>query len=289
MKEEWSITLVGAGRVATALGPALSAAGSRIDEVLSRDRAPSLRRAQRLAKQVGARAATLEASRLSADVVWLCVSDGSIASCACALADRGNWEGKIAFHCSGALSSDELAPLRSRGARVASLHPMMTFVQRGRPSFDGVSFAFEGDCGASRAARLLVEKLGGRMFRLAKEAKPLYHALGAYGSPLLVMNLAMAEQVARAAGIGPARARKILEPMVRRTLDNYFAGGLASALSGPLVRGDLETVRSHLRQLAGVPGAREVYVALARAALLTLPVARKEEVRRLLETSTRKR
>ena len=75
--------------------------------------------------------------------------------------------------------------------------------------------------------------------------------------------------------------------MVRRTIDNYFAGGAAAAFSGPLVRGDLDTVRSHLEQLSRVPGAREVYVALARSALRSLPVACRREVRQLLQPATR--
>ena len=282
MTGKLKITLMGAGSMAGTLAPALRAAGYPIDEILSRETAASRRRAQRLAREVGARAATAANSRLAADLVWLCVTDGAIAACARELASRGGWAGKTVLHSSGALTSDELLPLRRQGARIASLHPMMSFVRRGRPSLAGVSFAFEGDRSAARAARQLVRALGGRMITIAKTAKPLYHALGAFGSPLLIMNLALAERVAQAAGIAPNRAGKILEPMVRRTLDNYFSRGAAAAFSGPLVRGDVETVRRHLEQLGQVAGAREVYTALARTALQTLPVARASEFRILL-------
>ena len=113
-------------------------------------------------------------------------------------------------------------------------------------------------------------------------AKPLYHAWGAFGSPLVIAELALAERVARSAGISAPDARKTIEPLVRRTIDNYFAHSAAAAFSGPLVRGDLNTVKRHLEQLSRVPGAREVYLALARTALKNLPVKRRRELARLL-------
>ena len=76
-----------------------------------------------------------------ADVVWFCVPDSDIASAAAALANKIPWQGKIALHSSGALTSDELSSLRSRGAAVASAHPMMTFVEASRPGLEGVAFA----------------------------------------------------------------------------------------------------------------------------------------------------
>jgi predicted short-subunit dehydrogenase-like oxidoreductase (DUF2520 family) len=278
-----SISIVGAGSLAMALAPALRTSGYRIEEIISRDNVKSRRRARMLASSIGARAATLASARLSADVVWLCVSDGAIASCASELAAGRRWAGKYALHSSGALTSDELSALRRQGARVASVHPMMTFVRRGAPSLKGVGFAVEGDRVAVALARTIVKALGGASFAITKDAKPLYHAWGAFGSPLLVMELAMAERVARAAGINETAARRTIEPIVRRTVDNYFAHGAAAAFSGPLARGDIDTVRRHLQQLSRVPGVREIYVALARAALETLPVARKREIRCLLE------
>jgi predicted short-subunit dehydrogenase-like oxidoreductase (DUF2520 family) len=283
MKTKPSISIVGAGNLAMALVPALHTNGYLIEEIISRDKVQSRRRGRILARLVGARAVILASARLSTDVVWLCVSDGAIASCASELAAGRSWAGKYALHSSGALTSGELSALRRQGASVASVHPMMTFVRRRAPSLKGVGFAVEGDRAAVALAQRIVKDLGGVSFAIAKEAKALYHAWGAFGSPLLVMELGMAERVARAAGISEAAARRTIEPIVRRTIDNYFAHGAAAAFSGPLVRGDIDTVRRHLRQLSRVPGAREVYVALVRTALETLPVARKDEIKRLLE------
>jgi predicted short-subunit dehydrogenase-like oxidoreductase (DUF2520 family) len=277
------ITIIGASSIAMALAPALHRAGYQIDEVIVRNRRESRRRAQALAKKVGARAATFATATGGGDLFWICVSDSAIAECARLLAQNNiDWNGRFAFHCSGALTSEELAPLRRLGAAVASLHPMMTFVRRSAPSLQGVGFGVEGDADATRLARKIVQDLGGHIFTIRTSAKALYHAWGGFASALLIMDLALAEQVARAAGVSPADARRTVEPIVRRAIDNYFAHGAAASFSGPLVRGDVETVKRHLAHLSKVKDAREVYVALARSALRTLPVARRKEMHKLL-------
>jgi predicted short-subunit dehydrogenase-like oxidoreductase (DUF2520 family) len=159
---------------------------------------------------------------------------------------------------------------------------MMTFVRRSSPPLTEVGFAAEGDRKALSRTRAIVADLGGHWFRISKSAKPLYHALGGFTSAHLIMNLALGEAVARKAGIRQALARRIMEPIVRRTIDNYFAHGAAASFSGPLVRGDVATVAQHLQQLKQVPGAREVYRALARSALKTLPVGKQKAFARLL-------
>ena len=281
MPRKPTIALVGAGRVAQALAPALRRAGYRIVEVIGRDRAASRASARRLARSVVARARTLADARLHADLVWLLVPDGIIAACARRLASGRSWEGKTVLHSSGALSSDELAPLRRRGAIVASCHPMMTFVGGGSLSFRGVPFALEGDAAARRAARRLVYDLGGYTLFIRKRAKPLYHAWAMFTSPLLVVTLALGERVGRKAGVPDAR--RAAEPTIRQMLENYLAGGAAVAFSGPLVRGDVATVRANLRALRAVPEAREAYLALARAALHNLPVRNRKALAKLLK------
>jgi len=280
MSRKPTIALVGAGRVAQALGPALHQAGYRILEVVARDRTASRARARRLARRVGARARTLADARLDADLVWLLVPDAAIAACARELARRTDWRGKIALHSSGALSSDRLAPLRRRGATVASCHPLMTFVGGRSPSLRGVPFAPEGDAAAVRAGRRMVHDLGGYTLLIRKGSKPLYHAWGMFTSPLLVATLALGERVGRKAGVPDAR--RAAEPTIRQMLKNYLAGGAAAAFSGPLVRGDLATVRANLRALRSVPEARSAYLALARAALRHLPARNRRELARLL-------
>jgi predicted short-subunit dehydrogenase-like oxidoreductase (DUF2520 family) len=133
-----------------------------------------------------------------------------------------------------------------------------------------------------RTARRIVRDLGGAVFAVRKQNKVAYHAWGAFASPLLVAALVTAEQVARAAGLSVAEARKSMMPIVKQTVANYAQLGPAGAFSGPMVRGDAAIVRKHLQALKRDPGAREVYMALARAALRHLPVRNRKELKKVL-------
>ena len=264
----------------------LRQAGYTIDAVIARSRGASLKKAQRLAKEIGTRALVGSRKGLKVDLYWFCVPDSEIAHAAGALAEQVSWKGKIALHSSGAVTSDELAALRARGAVVASVHPLMTFVRGSQPSLARVPFAVEGDTPAVRAARHIVRGLGGNVYSIRKEDKPAYHAWGTFASPLFTALLATTEQVAVLAGVNRKAARQRMIPILLQTLANYAALDAAGAFSGPIIRGDLDTVRRHLRVLRAVPAAREVYAALARAALRYLPAKRRNALRKLLGSRT---
>lgn len=279
------IAIVGAGRLSSALAVSMRAAGYKIDTIIFRRAGGSQARARRLAAEVGARASSIRSPILTTRVVWFCVPDQQISRCAEMLARVADWRGKIAVHSSGALTSSELGAVKKKGAAVASIHPLMTFVKKVRPSLNGVPFALEGDAPAIRVARRMVLDMGGKPFSIAKEDKAAYHAWGGFTSPLLVAILVVAEQVARKAGIRREVARRRMRPIVGQTLANYFAAGPADAFSGPIIRGDVATVEKHLRVLEQIPEAKQVYLALANAALKHLPTKNKKQLSRLLKKS----
>jgi predicted short-subunit dehydrogenase-like oxidoreductase (DUF2520 family) len=235
-----------------------------------------------MARGLGARVLPAENATLDAQLIWFCVPDGEIRSAARDLADACDWKGKLAFHSSGALTSDELDVLRKRGAGAASVHPLMTFVSDSRPELLGVPFAVEGDRSATLLARQIVKRLGGNAFAIRKQDKVLYHAWGTFASPLLIALLTTAEQVARASGVSIKEARKKMLPILTQTLANYAALSPANAFSGPIVRGDAEVLRRHLTALKKVPEAKAVYLALARAALRYLPARSRQQSRKVL-------
>jgi predicted short-subunit dehydrogenase-like oxidoreductase (DUF2520 family) len=272
------ITIVGPGRLGTALAFALHDSGYTIAEVAYRP-GRSGRKARAVAKEVGASAV---AKALPADITFFCAGDSQLADAVSGVAHE-NWRGKIALHTSGALTSDTLAPLRRSGATVASMHPMMSFVEGAHTPMWGVSFGLEGDAKAVRAARAIVRGLGGHAFLVKKSAKPLYHAFGAFASPLLIATLALGEMVGRRAGLSEREARNAMQPIVEQTLRNYLEGGAAGAFSGPLVRGDVETVGKHLAALRSMPEARAAYIALVRSACRTLPVKNARQIAALLK------
>jgi len=283
------VAIVGAGNLASALAVALHGAGYGIDQIISRDQAASFRRARRLAGQVGASAVAAARAQIRADIVWFCVPDGAIAGAAEALKAAADWSGKVAVHSSGALTSNELAQLRRRGAAVASVHPFMTFVRGSRPRLVGVPFAIEGDAVAVRMARRIVKNLHGCAYSIRNEDKAAYHAWGTFASPLLTALLVTSEHVAAAAGVKRKAAKQRMLPILKQTLANYVAFDAAGAFSGPLIRGDVDTVKRHLRTLRGVPVAQDVYVSLARAALAYLPGKNKETIETALKSLRRSR
>jgi predicted short-subunit dehydrogenase-like oxidoreductase (DUF2520 family) len=277
------VAIVGPGRLGSALALQLSEAGYNVAELVSR--AQSARKARSLARLIGARVSSVSSATLDADLIWFCVPDREIAGIARAILSKTEWKKKIAFHSSGALASSELGGLRRRGASVASVHPMMSFVRGAVPPLKGVPFALEGDTRALRVARSIVRRLGGEPFTISARNKVAYHAWGAFSSPLLVALLVSAEQVARMAGLAAADARKKMLPILRQTIENYGRFGPAGAFSGPLVRGDAKVVRKHLQVLKRMPEAREVYLSLARTAVRHLPVRERRKLELALTSS----
>jgi predicted short-subunit dehydrogenase-like oxidoreductase (DUF2520 family) len=297
---EPSVAIVGAGSLASFLGVALHEAGFKIAEIIVRGSAASRKRARSLALKVGAKVATADSASLDASLMWLCVPDREIRRAALSLAGRvggrkirgKKQKVRFAFHSSGALLSRELEPLRKAGVAVASVHPLMTFVAGAKPSLAGVPFAIEGDAAAARVARRIVRILGGESFALpparkgadvkAAGAKAAYHAWATLTSPLLLAFLVTLEEAARGAGITARDARRRSLPIIMQTIANYSRLGSARSFSGPLIRGDAETVAKHLAVLKSNPGVREVYVALARAALRGLPVKNRNRLKQVL-------
>jgi predicted short-subunit dehydrogenase-like oxidoreductase (DUF2520 family) len=307
MMRKPTIAIVGAGSLATFLAVALNDAGFTITEIVARDTPRSQRHARTLAAKVCAQTVTAHSAALDAALLWFCVPDREIRSAASGLignpaahaaahkksrvpgkaTSRVPSKVRFAFHSSGALLSRELEPLRNAGIAVASVHPLMTFVAGAHPSLTGVPFALEGDAAATRLARQIVRELGGESFPLPAARKAAYHAWATMTSPLLLAFLVTLEEAARAAGLTRKDARRKSLPIIRQTLANYSGLGPAPSFSGPLVRGDADTVARHLAVLKEHPGPREVYVALARAALRGLPVKNRDGLSRLLEDFNR--
>ena len=131
--------------------------------------------------------------------------------------------------------------------------------------------------------------MGGHSYLIRKDNKAAYHAWGTFASPLLTALLATAEQVAAVAGVSRREAKRRMLPILQQTLANYAALDAAGAFSGPIVRGDVDTVKRHLRVLRKVPAAGDVYLSLAGAALAYLPGKNKRALMRELRLARRKR
>lgn len=279
-----SIAIVGAGRLGSVLGEQLTRAGYRILEVIARDNPRSLAKARRLARKLKTQARGTRRSQLSADLIWFCVPDAQIARAAAELSHH-DWKGRIAIHSSGVLPSDELQRLRDKGARIASVHPLMTFIAQSSPDLAGVPFAVEGDQEAIAAVARIVSDLGGEVFRIHKRDKIAYHAFATMACPLLIALLASSEKVAELARMSQVQARQRMLPILRETVANYEKFGAAKSFTGPFVRGDLETIKRHLKGLKRALPARKAYIALAEAALEYLPAQNRRAIRQCLKSA----
>src|SRR5439155_10806536 len=172
------IAIVGAGRLGSVLSLALAKAGYRVNEIIWRDTRGCQKSAREIARSTRSFSTTLKTATMDSDLIWFCVPDREIAVAARALIRSAEWKGKVVFHSSGALASDELNVLRRRGAAVASVHPMMTFVRGSIPSLKGVAFALEGDARAIRLERKITSDLEGDACSISKTNKIAYHAWG---------------------------------------------------------------------------------------------------------------
>ncbi|MBW3534986.1 MAG: DUF2520 domain-containing protein [Gemmatimonadetes bacterium] len=198
-------------------------------------------------------------------VVVLTVPDDVLPEMAHALAGQGDGPpGCAAFHCSGALSTDVLAPLHARGYDVGSLHPLQSIAHpvTGADLLPGSAFAVSGGREASAVARRLVAALGGVPLTVPVTGRPLYHAAAVTVSNHLTALVAMAGRLLVRAGVPEAQALPALLPLARGTLENLETMGVGPSLTGPVQRGDVETVLLHLRAME--PRDRAVYTALGR-------------------------
>jgi predicted short-subunit dehydrogenase-like oxidoreductase (DUF2520 family) len=205
----------------------------------------------------------------SVGVIVLAVRDDALGPLVADLVrSAGVRPGHTVLHLSGALTCAVLAPLGEAGAATGSMHPLMTVSREPAEAarhFRGAAFILEGDLEAVGTADALVRRLGGVPLTLAPEAKPLYHAGAVFASNYLVTVLAEALHLLSAAGIAPEAALAALLPLARATLDNVAAAGPAGALTGPIARGDVATVRRHLGALPHRDA--ELYRAVGRETL----------------------
>jgi len=257
------VGIIGPGRAGIGLALALTQAGYRVS-LYGRNKKPV---PKPLALTVG------PADRppvwiSQAGVVILAVRDDAIRPLADALAQARAIHGEqVVLHLSGVQGQEALAPLVSSRAALGSLHPLQTIAEpeRAPERLKGAWAAVEGMPRAVQAAEGLAQELGMRPFRIASKAKAIYHAGAVFASNYLVVVEAVAQRLLRHAGLSDAEAWQALRPLVEGTLENLTRQEPVAALTGPVARGDEETIRRHLDVLTRDDAA--LYRALGRTAL----------------------
>jgi predicted short-subunit dehydrogenase-like oxidoreductase (DUF2520 family) len=243
------ILILGPGRVGLSLAVLFDRAGLELAGIWGR-REDSLSQARRFVRCPlfhghGALPGALE----RAGMVLVTVSDGAIGEIAGRLAGSGRLApGTVVCHCAGVLDSGALEAASGAGAVTGTIHPLQSVpsVEAGVASLPGAWFSLEGESGAVAAGRRLVEAIGGRPVTLGEGDRALYHAAAALAGNYIVTLLWSASEMLERAGM-PGAAAAALRPMAASVATRREGGG---ALTGPVARGDAETVRAHLEAVA---------------------------------------
>lgn len=259
-----TVSIIGAGRLGTALAVALSAKGYHIESVVSR----GIQSARRAALLIGPSTQSLSIRQASviplSKILIITTPDDAIESVSAKLAGNIKWSGRgyVALHASGALSSEALTSLRTVGFSTGSMHPLMSISdsQLGAMSLSRAHFCIEGQSPAVRAARALVRALGGKSFSIKTRDKALYHAAAVMSSGHIVALFDIATEMLTRCGLTAKQSSDVLLPLLTSTVENLAHNTPARALTGPFVRADRSTVIKHLAALRS-PNERDALAA----------------------------
>lgn len=250
-RRDLDIGIIGSGRLGTALSSALLAARYTHIHVASRT------------------AGSIDAVVETCALVFLAVPDRAIGS----LAETLAWHaGQGVVHCSGALRLDALSVATTRGALAGCLHPLQTFPGASTPAddaerFRGITCGVEGASPLGDLLEGIAGDLGAWTVRLAGVDRARYHAAAVLVSNDVAALMAAGTRAWAQAGLPEDAAREALAPLLFAAASNVARLPLAQALTGPIARGDTETVARHLEALAGDPDLVGVYRALGRELL----------------------
>ncbi|MGE5411948.1 MAG: Rossmann-like and DUF2520 domain-containing protein [Clostridiales bacterium] len=271
-----NISIVGAGKIAYSLVKALLDAGLNVTSVYSRRKEPSEKLAAKF--NIPLYGDSLSAIDSSSELFFLAVPDSEIENAAYLLANAKLDFSKCLFvHLSGSQDISHLKLLKSKGSSIASFHIMQTF-----PSCEVVDIkdhfaAIETDNAKTEKYLFdLAMKLKLKPFHISSENKVFYHLTGVWASNFLIANLFSAFQVFQSAKISEVDFLQMVKPIISSTFDNVLKNGISSSLSGPVIRGDLETIKKHVSALSSEVLSNE---ALSSEAKNSVSILRSEDVK----------
>ncbi|PWN07049.1 Rossmann-like and DUF2520 domain-containing protein [Rhodohalobacter mucosus] len=248
-EQQFSVTIIGTGAVGSALQDFFLSNGYTVISAVNQT------------------SGLPEESHRYGDVIFITTPDDAIKSVSESLAAKEiKWAGKTAVHCSGGLSSDQLSALASKGAGTASMHPIQTFRKGDNAGrFQGITISLEGDFEAKALLKPLVKQMRAKHIDVTPGQKQALHIGAVFTSNYLVSLFRTVEEYLEAEEIEDGIT--IMRPLVEQTMRNIFEKGTSEALTGPVSRGDVQTVESHLSRLIFYPEHQALYRRLGKTAL----------------------
>ena len=259
---------IGAGTVGTALAVRLSSKGYRMIAVSSRSQTSARKLAQAVSgcHAFNSNQAVADAAKL----IFITTPDDAIAS----VASEIQWHtGQSVVHCSGALSTDILESAKKLGVQVGAFHPLQTFasVKQAIENIPGSTFAVEAEEPLLSILKDMATTLDGHWIELKANDKVVYHAAAVIACNYLVTLVKLATDLWQSFNVPQSQAAQALLPLIRGTIHNIDTVGIPQCLTGPIARGDIETIKKHLDALQKVaPALLSTYQELG---LQTIPVA----------------
>jgi predicted short-subunit dehydrogenase-like oxidoreductase (DUF2520 family) len=264
-----TVGIAGTGQIARAMGYLLRRSGLPIHAVAGRSPASTADAARFMGAE---NAVSIEELPGYARHLLIAVSDDAIPQVASGLA-VGGLRDAIVLHTSGAAGPQALATLLAAGNSIGVLHPLQTVpsAERGIEALSGATYAFAGDDRATAWARDLIARLGGKALAVDPKRWGLYHAAAVMACNYQVTLVDAALELMEIAGIERGLALGALAPILRAATENILSAGPERALTGPIRRGDIGTLRAHLEAIeAALPETKRLYVT---AGLRTIPIA----------------
>lgn len=176
------------------------------------------------------------------------------------------WKNRSVIHCSGNLSSDVCSSLKTRGSKIAAMHPIQTFKKGdGFQRFHNIFVTLEGDDELISKLALIINLMCASGLKINAEQKRVIHIASVVASNYLVSLMHISETLLKDAEIH--ESLDIIQPLVSQTIQNIFESGLKESLTGPISRGDIQSVEHHLKFLKKDDRYSEIYKLLGSEAL----------------------
>lgn len=258
------VSIIGLGALGTTLSQALIEKGIKVKSIFNRTSEKAHSTARRL--DIGIAGDFPSGIDELGEVIFITVSDGAITEIADKLKKlSGNMMEHTFVHCSGSESAELISPLRKVGGTVASFHPLQTFTSSSSTDdFRNIFFSLQGDEQAFDLLRQIANSLGAQLMEVTASQKSHLHIAGVMASNYLHTLLQVSVSSAEISGLSAEDIKKALLPLVQTTLDNAKVSSFEAALSGPIKRGDIPTVKKHLDILKDNPELLEVYKILGK-------------------------
>ena len=270
-KPKPAVSIIGTGRLGTALAIALAQEGYSIGALVARRRGSARRAAASLDVATRVMAVKELADLPASELLIIATPDDQIAKLAETLArlDWGTDRPTTVLHTSGALSASVLSPLREKNWSTGSLHPLVSVSEpkAGARLLRGAFWSVEGDKRAVQLGRTIVRDLDGKSFSISSENKPLYHAAAVMASGNVTALFDVAISMLAECGLTRRQAQTALLPLLASAVRNLEELDPARALTGTFARGDIETVKRHLASLKNHQAALDAYRLLGRRSL----------------------